>query len=410
MVTRFIHIGDVHLLHGHPRNADRLQSLDQIVNEAACLERLGAILIPGDLYHQRSTVDDRNALSLRLQQLASLAPVVLVRGNHDAPGDLDILSKLKARWPIYVVTRPMVLQVPLAGGETAAIACVPYPDKNGLVAAAVAPGDIVPTAGQLLDVIFMQLAHELSLAAVAGCIPLFFGHVNVRGSIASTGQPQIGMEIEVDVAMLERLPAVYCGLSHIHKAQEIGRGVYAGSIAAMDYGEREPKSYNIIEAVRDGSEWTATWTAEPIFTPPMFHVEGDLARDGFTLAAGTDAETKHRYHAGDWAGCDVRCRYTYLASEKSVLNEQLVRDQFPDALRLKVEAVAIADRELRAPEVAAARTLPEKLAAYRKEPTLAPSMAEKVDALETHTTEQLLAMVAETLAAIERAREAMVAA
>jgi DNA repair exonuclease SbcCD nuclease subunit len=401
----FVHIGDVHLQHGSPRNADRLQAFDQIIAENQAREGLAGWLVPGDLFHQRSTADDRNALADRLRLMGECAPVVLVRGNHDQPNELDIFARLRARWPIAVVTRPQVINVLLPTGDTAAIAAVPYPDKSGLVAAGVEPSAVPQTAAQILDVIFMQLACELATARVGGAIPLFLGHFNTRGAVASTGQPQIGQEQEIDRLSLERLPAIYCALSHIHEPQEVGRGVYAGSIAAMDYGEVTSRSYVLVEAAReaDGS-WAATWTRQPINTPPMFRVDGRLTRHGFSvdsLDESQDAEIHRRLEAHDWAGTDVRARYRYRASERAVLDDAVVRDLFVGALRLKVEGIAEADRELRAPEVAAAKTLPDKLAAYRQEATLPASVAAKLDALEHQDPAQVLADVSAALAEIE---------
>jgi DNA repair exonuclease SbcCD nuclease subunit len=409
MSTLFVHIGDVHLQAGHPRNADRLQALDQILDENLARPNLGAWLIPGDLFHQKSTAQDRNDLAERLTLMAAVAPIVLVRGNHDAPGDLDIFARLKAAWPVYVVTRPIVLTVPLPAGETAAIACVPYPDKFGLVAAGVTPGEVSQTAAELLDVIFMQLAHELSTLRVGGAIPLFLAHANLKGAIASTGQPQIGHEPEIDPVSLQRLPVVYCGLSHIHKPQRVGLGVYAGSIAAMDHGETEEKSYVLVDVGRlPSGDWHATWARQSVRTPRMFHIDGVLDRYGFSVDSRDekdDVEIHRRIDERDWSGCDVRVRFSYRASEKSVLNESDARDLFAGALRLKIEAVAIPDRELRAPEVAAAKTLPEKLAAYRKVDQLEPSIAEKLARLQQQDSTTLLADVEREIAAIERTRE-----
>ena len=53
MTHDFIHIGDLHLDERSPRNADRLQALDQIVAECLDREALAAWLIPGDLFHAR---------------------------------------------------------------------------------------------------------------------------------------------------------------------------------------------------------------------------------------------------------------------------------------------------------------------------------------------------------------------
>lgn len=400
----FVHIGDVHLQCGHPRNEDRLQALNEIIDETHT-ECVSAYLIPGDLFHMKSTAADRNLLADRLQDLSAHAPVVLVRGNHDAIGDLDIFARLKSRWPVYVVTRPQVLQVPLPTGDTAAIACLPYPDKGGLVVQGVAPGETSQTGLELLDAIFMQFAHELSTLRVSGCIPLFVGHVNVRGSISSTGQPQVGTEVEIDVGHLARLPVVYCGLSHIHRPQEIGRGVYAGSIARLDFGEVEEKSYVVVTCEPDASGWTAVYERRPLDVPPMFHIDSRLDRHGFSVDSmdeSHDEEIHRRLAAKDWAGTDVRVRFRFRASERSILDpETTIRPLFAGALRLKIEGIAEPDRDLRAPEVAAAATLEQKLAVYRKVEQLPPSLVEKLAMLEQHELEHVLAHVATLVKAVE---------
>jgi DNA repair exonuclease SbcCD nuclease subunit len=427
--VRIVHVGDVHLQHGHPRNALRLQSLDQIVIEQRDAAALW--LIPGDLFHQRSVAEDRNALAERLLIMAAVAPIVMVRGNHDAPNDLDIFARLQGRWPIHVVTQPTVIDVALPTGDHAAIAVVPYPDRAGLVAAGVTKADVPQTAVELLDVIFMQLAHELSVARVGGALPLFCGHFNVKGAISSTLQPQIGHEQEVDRLSLARLGAAYCALSHIHKAQEVGVGVYAGSIAPQDFGEVEEKSYVVVEAVRVGSEWTATWTRQPLHTPRLVHIEGDLTPTGFVP---TSAEARCSTCAGsgagerdpregmlscracggsgrrsDWSGCEVRVRYRCKASEKSLLNEQPIRDAFASALRLKIESVVEPDRDVRSPAVAQETTIEGKLTAYLGG-TAAPGVLTKLTALQTTDGDQILRDVTAQLAVLEQPERATVAA
>jgi hypothetical protein len=285
---------------------------------------------------------------------------------------------------------------------------LPYPTRAGLVAAGVERQDVVATARDLLDAIFMQLAGELAIARVAGAIPMFMGHVNVAGSLTATGQPQIGMEIEVDRAMLQRLPVVYTALSHIHLAQELGTGVYAGSIAPMSWGETDPKSFPVIECERATSgEWQATWTRHPIATAPLYHVEGELTRDRFDYHVVGDSLKLLSPADGqavapvDWTGCEVRVRYQFAKSTKGVLDESKVRDAFPGALRLEIEPVAVPDRDLRAPEVAAAVTLHDKLAAMKKSP-LTTAEAEKLTALEQQDPTVLLSAVANRLAALEQ--------
>jgi hypothetical protein len=171
-----------------------------------------------------------------------------------------VFARLRGHFPIFVVARPQVIHVPLAdsnytytggekahAGDHAAIFVLPYPTRAGLVAAGVQSVSVVDAAKEALDVIFLTAAEELRVAAARGEVPLAIGHVNVGGSITSSGQPNIGKEIELDPALIQRLGEIYVGLNHIHKAQSIGGAYYAGSVCRLDYGEIEEKRYLMIE-------------------------------------------------------------------------------------------------------------------------------------------------------------------
>ena len=56
--------------------------------------RPNLILHGGDLYERRSTAVERTAAAAWLQRCAEVAPVVIVRGNHDQPGDIELLARL----------------------------------------------------------------------------------------------------------------------------------------------------------------------------------------------------------------------------------------------------------------------------------------------------------------------------
>jgi DNA repair exonuclease SbcCD nuclease subunit len=246
---RFVHIGDLHL-GPNARNVDRRAALLQIVREQLLAGPVSAWLIPGDLNHGLMTIDDRNFLTDITQQMAAHAPVVTCYGNHDLPGELDFLSRLAGQWPIWVVNRPDVIRVQLATGAIAAIFVLPYPTRAGLVAAGTPSDQIVDAAAQALEFIFLNAKTQLDAAVAEGCIPLMIGHVNVGGSFTSSGQPNIGREIELNPALLNRLGPIYIGLNHIHRAQEIDGAVYAGSCCRLDWGEIEEKRYLTVDYTR----------------------------------------------------------------------------------------------------------------------------------------------------------------
>lgn len=405
-MTSLVHIGDFHAAPG-PRRDDQYRALDQIISEGLALPALGAWLWPGDLFDALSTTEDRNALDARLQRMADAAPVILCYGNHDKPGDLDGFARLHTTNGIYVIDAPHTLRLRLPTRDWLSVFVLPYPSKAGLVGAGVAPGAVVETAGDLLEPIFMQAAAELERARDAGDLTLMIGHVNVAGSIVSSGQPNIGREIELNPRHLERLGPIYKGLNHIHKPQIIAGAYYAGSVCRLDYGETEEKFW--LEIVVDDNR---AYDVRPhqIAIAPMFRIEGRLTADAFTWELPAGQDVPHSGAAIDWTGCDVRVRYTYKASERAVLKPERIHAEFAGALRLKVEGIAEPDRELRAPEVAAAKTLPAKLAAYRHEATLAPSLANKLEALEQVDVVALLSVVAQAVKDVEQGERATVAA
>lgn len=405
-MTRIVIVGDTHLQHAHPRNGDRLQAFDQVIREGLAVEHLGAWVHVGDVFHQRSTPEDRNAVAERFQQMADAAPLIVIYGNHCSPLDLHVFARLRAAHPVCVLDRPECLYLRLATGERATVFGLPFPNKHGLVSSGVAPGDVQDVATDLLDPVFMVAGDTLATARAHGDVTLMVGHATIAGSVSSIGQP-MGMhgEIVVTAGHLARLGTTPKIFGHVHKPQEVHGAYYVGSICRMDFGEREEKRSLVVEY--DGA--TVNIVSHPIDVAPMFHVTGLLTREGFALT-DADEDIHRRVADHDWAGCDVRCRFSYKASERAVLDESIIRALFSSALRLKVESIAVPDRELRAPEVAAAKTLPAKLAAYRKVEQLEPSIAEKLDALERLEPAAVLARVAETMRAIEARESVSVAA
>lgn len=356
MVTRLVHIGDLHLGPG-ARNADRLRALDQILEENLADPQLGAWLLPGDLNHARMTIDDRNALAAVIQRAAQAAPVIVAYGNHDLPGDLDVFARIAARHHIFVIAEPQTITVPLANidGVAAAIFVLPYPQKAGLVAAGVAKGDVPTVAADPLEAIFRYHGALLAEARAKGDIALMIGHVNVAGAVMSAGQPNIGQEIELSPRHLDLLGDCPKLLNHIHRGQTIGGAVYAGSVCRLDWGEVEPKRYLVVDVDEHGAY---DIIEKPIDVAPMYHVEGELTKDGFTWhVVGGEPPAS-------WAGCEVRVRYRFAKSEATILDKAAAVAPFAEAYRLQAEPIAMPDTALRAPAVAEARTLADKVRAW----------------------------------------------
>ena len=357
----FVHLGDLHL-RPDARNDDRLAALDQAIETARReLEYIAAWLWPGDLNDRRMAIDDRNALAQRLLLMANIAPVVICYGNHDMPGDLDIFQRLASVHPIYVVAQPHVLEIKTATEAIASIFVLPYPTKGALVAAGRQGDELLADADHCLEAIFIHAAAELETARATGHLTLMIGHVNVGGAIASAGQPQIGREIELTPGHLGRLGDIPKLLNHIHKPQQVHGADYAGSMCRLNWGEVEDKRFQVVVFTAPDA-WVIT--SKPIDVPPMWHVEGDLTADTFNWVVKAGPEGAPLEPPESWAGSDVRVRYRFAAGQRATVNELLVSAAFAGARRLELDPVAVPDQALRAPEVAAASTLEDKLVAW----------------------------------------------
>lgn len=382
-------LADLHLVQG-PRNADRLAALDCVV--ARETERPTDLwIVAGDVSDAGLTIDLRNALVERVRRMAAVAPVLVVPGNHDPEGDLRFLMRLAARYPICVAEAPDVLDVATrSDGLPLAVFCLPYPSKAAFVATGTPHDEIGAAVTAAFDVLFMYAAGKLDAARRDGRLCGFVYHGTVDGAVASTGQPQVGAELAIAPSQVARLGRCFRVAGHIHKHQTVAHAVtYCGSLCRNDWAETEPKGYLRVRPVRaftigDGAPPPGpmgpgdalpfndvVWVDEfmPVPIPEMWHVEARLTRDGFEDVAVRKGPGGPRDEApASWDGVDVRLRATYNAREAVVLAGAAARAKqlFPGARTVKFEPVAEAAREVRAPEVAQATTLPEKLAAWAR--------------------------------------------
>ena len=351
MKIRLVCLGDLHLCSG-PQNTDRLAALDYVIGDAQ-LNPVDAWLWPGDLTDAGMTIDIRNALVDRVTRMANIAPVLIVPGNHDPSGDLNFLSRLRAKHLIDVITAPGVHNM-RAGGQNIAVFCLPYPSKARIVAAGTPPDQVGAVVEQAFDVLFMEAGAELEYARTHGALTGAIGHVTISGAVASTGQPQIGNELSINATHLARLGDCFQLFAHIHKHQRIASAMYAGSLCRCDWGELEPKGYVVIECDPIDLSWTHRETFVPIPVPAMHHVDATLVRTDSKIASV------------DIVGSDVRVRLTYPSQERDALQaaKDRIRKEFSTARRLVIEPVSVQDRALRSAEVVQAVTLDAKLKAW----------------------------------------------
>lgn len=314
----------------------------------------------GDVYERKSTPLERAAAAEWVRAVAEHAPVLIVRGNHDAIDDLPLFERLATSHQVVV---EQAARVHVLGGV--AVAAMAWPRKSALLAASGAEGKEFgeQVAGDALRAVLRGLALELDLWSGP---KLFAAHAMVRGSETSTGQPLVGHDMELGLEDLALAGAQAYLLGHIHKSQawHIGNApvIYPGSPRRTAFGELEPKGYVIVDVSSAGD---VTWEFVEAPATPMFHVtnEWGVGEDGsFGWLAGAHGEPE------SVAGAELRFRYHVPSNQREGARAAalVLRDRWlaEGATLVKVEEVVIAEARSRTPEVARAVTLRDKLEAF----------------------------------------------
>ncbi len=325
---------------------------DWIADDIAARD-VDLVLHAGDVYERQSTPRERAAVADWVQRVTALAPMVIVRGNHDAVGDLALLERLETREVLHVVEDARVIPV---GG--ALVACLAWPRKAELAAAGA-------DAGDALRAVLRGLGAEL---AEHPGPRILLAHAMVTGSVTSTGQPLVGHDLELGLADLGLARADLYALGHIHRGQswtwDGAPVVYPGSPRRTAFGETEAKGY--VVATFDGHRCTTEFVEVP--ATPMVHLETEWAPEHVGLPGDVvvpagfcdDLDEPTR-------GAEVRLRYHVAPDRRdaarAAAEQWRARALADGAVSVKVEEVVEAEVRARAPEVAAAPTLDEKLAA-----------------------------------------------
>ena len=361
-------VADSHF-HEHSRFDECTTVHDWIADDAAA-RGVDLTVHTGDLYERKSTPAERRAACNWVQRMADFAPVVVVRGNHDAIGDLPLLERLRAPHPIHVVESVGVLR---AGGVV--VGCLGWPQRANLhtMLAAAGRADVEAASADALRAVLRGLGAEIERyrEAYDGCPTMLAAHAMVDGARVSTGQPLVGCDFSLGLGDLALAGAGFYALGHVHCGNDWdvagAPAVYPGSPRRTAFGELEAKHYVIAE--HDGERWTY----ERIETPArrMVHVEAQWldelppgpVRESFPNG-GLNFTTDPISHGG----AEVRFRYEVPKDRRgqAKAHAQIIEENMKamGAHSVKLEEVVIVETRARAPEVAEAKTLPERLDAF----------------------------------------------
>ena len=335
-------------------------------------EQPDVIALGGDLFDRRPDVFELRVVAEWLVRLAAIAPVVGVAGNHDPVG-LTVFNFLASKHPIHFADVPEVWHA--AGVD---LLLLPWPRKSHLLAQLGEAGK--EEARQVGVDLLLNVLRGLGASGSSDGPRCFVGHVQLCGAKVSTGQPLApGADFELgtqDLA-LARCDAYLLGHIHLPDDTMIGDSPvsYGGSFRRTAYGEVEEKSMVVVGF--DGPVvtreritipcapmllCTAHWYTEHVGLPGDVVVPAGLCFDEDPAVL---------------AGAEIRLRYSVDADQrdaaKAAAAEWKQRALEAGAIDCKVEEMVRSVNTARAPEIAKAATLDEKLAAYWKARGTTPS-------------------------------------
>ena len=252
MRLRVMHIGDIHL-HEPLGREEQQRYLDAIIDQVDRTP-VDLVLVAGDLVRpasaDRASIWERQTLLRFFLGLTVLgARVIVLRGNHDLPGDWAWLNAVPGL-EYYEEPCETAVVIDDVTGTSVRVFLLPWPDPSGPLG----------RGGDLMDVLREQLDEWRELAA--GEPALLAMHAATRGVTKADGQPLVLDEVEIPTDALTGFTLV-CA-SHIHAAQQevLEDGTvlsHAGSPwpHRSDEGAQQGKGPDIWELLWTADGWAA---------------------------------------------------------------------------------------------------------------------------------------------------------
>ncbi|WP_330251418.1 exonuclease SbcCD subunit D [Nocardia sp. NBC_00565] len=260
---RVLHTSDWHLgkiLYKHSRAEDHDIVLAEIIDVARKREP-HLIVHTGDLFdHARPAYPDLRKAITALKELAAVAPVVVVRGNHDSPQLFQLFSEtLAPDSRIYFIDSPRdpkdggVLYFPGPDNTVLRLGVLPFIPASHHIDGFDDPDRWHSAYAQAVGKMERDLAEELLRDFDdSRDIAMFAAHLHIGGAnLARSERP--AHTSDYYATNPDDLPSVaYAAFGHIHKPQPLPNtnvtGRYAGSPIPLDFGEcGERKSVVMVE-------------------------------------------------------------------------------------------------------------------------------------------------------------------
>ncbi len=259
---KLLHTSDWHVgktLRGRDRSDEHRAVLSEVTGIARD-RAVDLVVVAGDLFESAAPTPDAEKIVYRaLLDLAEIAPVVVVSGNHDNDRRLAAVEPLLGLGRI--TTRAMlakpdeggVLTLDTAGGERAQVALLPWVSQRYVVRAdELMSKDAFEHAGDYAERL-KDVIGWLCKGFSRDTVNIVAGHMMVAGGVMGGGERLAHTIFEYCVsATAFPTNAHYVALGHLHRTQQLGSQPpvwYCGSPLQLDFGETEDrKCVLVVEA------------------------------------------------------------------------------------------------------------------------------------------------------------------
>ncbi len=214
------------------------------------------VVVAGDLFDVGAPTPESESIVFRaLLDLAEVAPVVAVSGNHDNARRLKAIGPLLDLGRISVaagLARPDEGGVVSPAGLDCRIAMVPWTSQRGIVKAddlmRLDPDDHGGQYAERMRSVVAALCSDFT----PGTVNIVLGHLMVHGGLAGSSERQAHIFGYAVPPSVFPSSLSYVALGHLHRQQKIPNPVptwYSGSPLQLDFGEAgESKGVMLIEA------------------------------------------------------------------------------------------------------------------------------------------------------------------
>lgn len=271
-------------MRGLSRAAEHQAVLADLARQAGELA-VDAIIVAGDIFDLSAPTPESEQIVYRaLLDLAEVAPVVAVAGNHDNPRRLLAVAPLLDLGRVVMVTslaRPDQGGLVEVAGLPLRVAAVPWQSQRGVVSA-----DDLMSKDAFEHV--QDYAARMGRILTALCTPMEGDTVNVlAGHLMVHGGETVGSERAIQTVFEYSIPAgqipgslSYAALGHLHRRQRVPSPApvwYSGSLLQLDFGEAGDAKGALLIEVEPGLPATVSEVAVS-GGRPLVRLSGSLAQ------------------------------------------------------------------------------------------------------------------------------------